>query len=179
LKGDVFASFWLRWHLFQLLLPLVGLRVNNWRLEAIEGFEFTYAQVLANQQFMAFCTKHAQALQASGLTRFAGKKPTAKTIGYWLGQLGLSPFTIRKRTDDKRVRVLTWEGRLNVPTTRLLSKYNAIRERLAQLESIVVETNASQSSDDEFLDDDFINSFDEGEDFSYMNDEFYQIHRLR
>jgi hypothetical protein len=66
-----------------------------------------------------------------------------------------------------------------VPTTRLLSKYNAIRERLAQLESIVVETNASQSSDDEFLDDDFINSFDEGEDFSYMNDEFYQIHRLR
>jgi hypothetical protein len=118
-------------------------------------------------------------LQASGLTRFAGKKPTAKTIGYWLGQLGLSPLLIRKRTDDKRVRVLTWEGRLNVPTTRLLSKYNAIRERLAQLESIVVETNASQSSDDEFLDDDFINSFDEGEDFSYMNDEFYQIHRLR
>jgi hypothetical protein len=88
-------------------LPLVGLRVNNWRLEAIEGFEFTYADVLANQQFMAFCTKHAQALQASGLTRFAGKKPTAKTIGYWLGQLGLSPLAIQKRIDGKRIKMFT------------------------------------------------------------------------
>jgi hypothetical protein len=174
LKGDVFASFWLRWHLFQLLLPLVGLRVNNWRLEALSGFEFTYAEVLANQQFMAFCTKHAQALQASGLARFAGKRPSAKTIGYWLGQLGLSPLAKRKRLDDKCIRVLTFDNRLNVPTTRLLGKYNAIRERLAQLESIVVETNATQSSDD-----DFINLLDDGEDFSYMNDEFYQIHRLR
>jgi hypothetical protein len=128
-----------------LLLPLVGLRVNNWRLEAIEGFEFTYAQVLANQQFMAFCTKHAQALQASGLTRFAGKKPTAKTIGYWLGQLGLSPLSSQKRIDGKHIRVLTWEGKLNVPTTRLLSKYNAIRDRLAQLESIIVETNTTDT----------------------------------
>ncbi|OAD21797.1 hypothetical protein THIOM_002430 [Candidatus Thiomargarita nelsonii] len=40
-----------------------------------------------------------------------------------------------------------------------------------------LETNATQSSDDEFIDDDFINSLDEGEDFSYMNDEFYQIFR--
>jgi hypothetical protein len=123
---------------------------------------------------MAFCTKHAQALQASGLTRFAGKRPSAKTIGYWLGQLGLSPLAKRKRLDDKCIRVLTFDNRLNVPTTRLLGKYNAIRERLAQLESIVVETNATQSSDD-----DFINLLDDGEDFSYMNDEFYQIHRLR
>jgi hypothetical protein len=53
-----------------------------------------------------------------------------------------------------------------------LGKYNAIRERLAQLESVVVETNVTQSSDDEF-----INSFDDGEDFSYMNDELYQIYR--
>jgi len=172
LKGEVYESFWLRWNLFNLLLPLVGLRSNNWRLEAIEGFEFTYADVLANQQFMAFCTKHAQALQASGLTRFAGKKPTAKTIGYWLGQLGLSPLVSQKTIADKRVRVLTWDGRLNVPTTRLLGKYNAIRDRLAQLESVVVETNAAQSSDD-----DFINSLDDGEDFSYMNDELYKIAR--
>ncbi|OAD21692.1 hypothetical protein THIOM_002536, partial [Candidatus Thiomargarita nelsonii] len=57
------------------------------------------------------------------------------------------------------------------------SKYNAIKDRLAQLESIVVETNATQSSDDDFLDDNFINSLDDGEDFSYMNDEFYQIYR--
>ncbi|TGO01893.1 hypothetical protein PN36_34730, partial [Candidatus Thiomargarita nelsonii] len=65
-EGEVYKSFWLRWHLFQLLLPLVGLRSNNWRLEAIEGFEFTYADVLANQQFMAFCTKHAQAFRNAG-----------------------------------------------------------------------------------------------------------------
>jgi hypothetical protein len=173
LKGDVFASFWLRWHLFQLLLPLVGLRSNNWRLEAIEGFEFTYAQVLANQQFMAFCTKHAQALQASGLARFAGKRPSAKTIGYWLGQLGLSPLAIQKRIDGKRIKVFTWDNRLNVPTTRLLSKYNVIKERLTQFESIVVETNATAKSSES----DFINEGYEGEDFSYMNDDFYQIHR--
>jgi len=173
LKGDVFESFWLRWHLFQLLLPLVGLRVNNWQLEAIEGFEFSYAQVLANQQFMAFCTRHAQALQASGLARFSGKKPTAKTIGYWLGQLGLSPLVSQKRIDGKRIKVFTWENRLNVPTTRLLGKYNAIRDRLAQLESIVVETNTTAKSSE----DDFINEGYEGEDFSYMNDEFYQIYR--
>ncbi|TGO01892.1 hypothetical protein PN36_34705, partial [Candidatus Thiomargarita nelsonii] len=177
LKGEVYESFWLRWNLFNLLLPLVGLRSNNWRLEAIESFEFTYADVLANQQFMAFCTKHAQALQASGLTRFAGRKPTAKTIGYWLGQLGLSPLTIQKRIDGKRVKMFSWDGRLNVPTTRLLSKYNAIRDRLVRLESIVVETNATQSSDDEFLDDNFINSLDDCEDFSYMNDELYKIAR--
>jgi len=173
LQKAAYLSFWIRWNLFNLLLPLVGLKAENWGIEAIEGFEFTYADVLANKPFMAFCTKHAQALQVSGLTRFRGKRPTAKTFGYWLSDMGLKPKTRQKGAKGKQVRVLTWDNCLDVPTTRLLSKYNAIKNSLTMLESIVIDSMDNQL---EQGNDDIYTIDDDDNEFAYMNEDGYQVY---
>jgi hypothetical protein len=175
LKMATYKSFWIRWHLFQLLLPLVGLKVVNWQLQPIDGFSFVYANILANKPLMDFCSKHALALQGCGLTKFKGKRPTADTIGKWLGDMGLNPKFSKKRDKGQRVKVFSWDNRLDVPTTRLLSKYNAIQDKVSLIQAIIgndkdqVEPTPEQASNDGNypLDDD---------EFSYMNEEGYQIY---
>jgi len=171
LKMATYKSFWIRWHLFQLLLPLVGLKAVNWQLQPIDGFEFVYADILKNKELMDFCTKHALALQGCGLTKFRGKRPTADTIGKWLGDMGLSPKAMKKGAKGKQVRVLTWDH-LNTPTTRLLSKYNAIQDKLSLIQATVIEQtidNVDNASNEVAYDDD-------DNEFSYMNDPDYQIY---
>ena len=170
LKMATYKSFWIRWHLFQLLLPLVGLKAVNWQLQPIDGFSFVYADCLANKPLMDFCTKHALALQDCGLTKFRGKRPTAKTFGYWLGDMGLSPKVSKKGSRGQRVKVFSWDKCFDVPTTRLLAKYNAIQDQLSLIQaSKIDETQVEPTL--EPVDD----PFDDNE-FGYMNEDGYQIY---
>lgn len=168
LKMATYKAFWIRWHLFQLLLPLVGLKAVGWQLQPTAGFEFVYADILANKSLMTFCSKHALALQSCGVTRFRGKNPTADTIGKWLGDMGLSPKLQHKGDKGQQVRVLLWGNRLDTPTTRLLYKYNSIKDALLLIGATV--------SDDQVEQIDKASNESETDDFNYLNDPNYKIY---
>ena len=189
LKLKLEFSFWLRWQLFQLLMPLVGLKAENWTLKPINGFEFTYQDVLKNKPFMDFVIKHAEALQLSGLTRFKGKKPTEKIIQIWLADMGLKPTGKQVRLKDKRVRVYTWTDDFYLlPAIKLLAKYNAIENFRAELKAklgTAEQTVEQQTQPVESEKDTWANFYDQDsvggqivcdDDFAYMLDDLYALH---
>jgi len=138
LKQPVHLSFVIRYSLYRRLLPLVGLRADNWGLKAIEEFEFRYKDIIENKPFMAFCRKNKDALNASGLTRFNGVQPTEKTLGYWLRNLGLSPKLKSVGVRSEQVQYVVWDS-LDVPTVRLLKRYNSIQDEMAVIDTRIVD----------------------------------------
>ena len=66
--------------------------------------------------------------------------------------------------------MLTWANCFDVPTTRLLAKYNSIQDKLLLIQATVIDDHpVEQASNESGFD-------DEENEFSYMNEEGYQIY---
>ncbi|MCK5717455.1 MAG: hypothetical protein KAH77_08200, partial [Thiomargarita sp.] len=126
-------SFWLRWNLFNLLIPLIHLKAENWGLVPTDSENFSYADVLKDKALMDFCHENRSALQACNLSKMTGAKPTVVTIGNWVRDMGLHPKTTRVLINGKQVSMKNW-GDFEYPVTRLLTKYNAIFDGLNEAE---------------------------------------------